>query len=51
MRRRAERLAAGLAASGRDRASIEKQLADWHFHPAVSFRAAEVAVTGRPAGR
>lgn len=51
MRRRAERLAAGLAASGRDRSSIEKQLADWHFHPAVSFRAAEVAVTGRPADR
>jgi hypothetical protein len=44
MRRRARRLAAGLAASGSDRAEIERQLARWHFHPAVTFRAAEEAL-------
>ena len=44
MRRRAERLASGLAASGRDRAEIEAQLATWQFHPAVSFQAADAAV-------
>jgi hypothetical protein len=43
MRRRAHRLAMGLAAAGRDRAEIEQQLATWQFHPAVSFRAAEDA--------
>ena len=43
MRRRAHRLAAGLAAAGRDRTEIEQQLARWQFHPAVSFRAAEDA--------
>jgi hypothetical protein len=47
MRRRAARLAAGLAASGCDREEIERRLAGWQFHPAVAFRAAEVAV--RPA--
>jgi len=40
MRRRVRRLAEGLAASGSDRAEIERQLSRWHFHPAVSFRAA-----------
>ncbi len=44
MRRRAQRLAAGLAAAGRDRAEIEQQLGKWQFHPAVSFRAAEAAM-------
>jgi hypothetical protein len=44
MRRRAHRLASGLAAAGRDRADIEQQLAQWQFHPAVSFRAADDAV-------
>ena len=39
MRRRAARLAAGLAASGRDRGEIEVQLGKWHFHPAVAFQA------------
>jgi hypothetical protein len=44
MRRRAARLAAGLAASGLDRTGIERRLAEWQFHPAVAFRAAEEAV-------
>ena len=49
MRRRAQRLADGLAGAGSDRAEIERQLARWHFHPSVGFRAAEEAV--RKAGR
>jgi hypothetical protein len=44
MRRRASRLAAGLADAGHDRASIERRLASWHFHPAVAFAAASEAV-------
>ena len=40
MRRRARRLADGLARSGADRTEIERQLARWHFHPAVAFGAA-----------
>ncbi len=40
-RRRARRLAAGLAAAGRGREEIERQLHAWHFHPAVAFRVAE----------
>jgi hypothetical protein len=40
MRRRAQRLATGLADAGHDRAAIERRLAAWHFHPAVAFRAA-----------
>ncbi len=44
MRRRAQRLAAGLAAAGRDRVEIERQLAAWQFHPSVCFHAAETAV-------
>jgi hypothetical protein len=43
MRRRASRLAAGLAGAGHDRASIERRLAAWHFHPAVAFSAASEA--------
>jgi hypothetical protein len=43
MRRRAHRLATGLASAGRSRAEIEQQLGIWQFHPAVAFRAAEVA--------
>ncbi|HEX3979755.1 MAG TPA: hypothetical protein VHW93_00940 [Acidimicrobiales bacterium] len=47
MRRRARRLADSLATSGHDREGIERQLASWHFHPAVAFRAAaEAAGTG-----
>ncbi len=48
MRRRAGRLAGGLATAGADRAEIERELARWHFHPAVAFRAAEEAVGGGP---
>lgn len=44
MRRRARRLADGLARSGADRSEIERQLARWHFHPAVVFQAAGEAV-------
>jgi hypothetical protein len=44
MRRRARRLADGLARSGADRSEIERQLARWHFHPAVVFRAAGEAL-------
>ena len=50
MRRRAARLAAGLAASGHDRGEIEAQLGKWQFHPAVSFQAADAAVRGRQPG-
>jgi hypothetical protein len=49
MRRRAQRLAAELAASGADRAEIERRLGRWHFHPAVAFQAAEDAVGRSPA--
>lgn len=48
MRRRARRLADGLARSGAGRSEIERQLARWHFHPAVAFRAAGEAVGGGP---
>jgi hypothetical protein len=44
MRRRAYRLAAGLASAGRNRAEIECQLGRWHFHPALAFGAAQAAV-------
>jgi hypothetical protein len=44
MRRRAYRLAAGLASAGRSRAEIECQLGRWHFHPALAFGAAQAAV-------
>jgi len=43
MRRRAQRLATGLADAGHDRATIERRLAAWHFHPAVAFKAATEA--------
>lgn len=43
MRRRAGRLAAGLASAGHTRPAIEQQLARWQFHPAIAFRAAEDA--------
>lgn len=48
MRRRAGRLASGLAAAGRDRVDIERQLGEWQFHPAVAFRAAEEATVLPP---
>jgi hypothetical protein len=47
MRRRAIRLAIGLAQSGHDRATIEQRLAEWQFHPSVAFHAAGVASDGR----
>ncbi len=47
MRRRARRLAVGLAAAGQEREAIERQLGSWQFHPAVAFRAAEEAVSQR----
>ncbi len=40
MRRRAQRLADGLASAGKDRTDIERQLGAWQFHPAVAYRAA-----------
>jgi hypothetical protein len=49
MRRRALRLAEGLASAGRDRVAIERQLGAWHFHPSVAFQAAEEADRRRPA--
>jgi len=48
MRRRASRLATGLADAGHDRASIERRLAAWHFHPAVAFAAASDAADPTP---
>jgi hypothetical protein len=48
MRRRARRLADGLAASGAGRAEIERRLAQWHFHPSVAFRAADEAAGSGP---
>jgi hypothetical protein len=47
MRRRALRLATGLADAGHDRAGIERRLAQWHFHPAVAFHAAGTAIDRR----
>ncbi len=44
MRRRALRLAEGLAAAGHDRSTIERTLFSWRFHPAVAHRAAGDAV-------
>ncbi len=44
MRRRAQRLAAGLASAGRSQIEIEAQLGEWQFHPAIAFRAAEDAL-------
>jgi len=46
MRRRALRLATGLAEAGHDRTTIERRLADWQFHPAVAFHAAGAAADG-----
>ncbi len=43
MRRRALRLAAGLAGAGHDRSTIERRLGEWQFHPAVAFAAAAEA--------
>jgi len=47
MRRRALRLATGLADAGHDRSTIERRLAQWHFHPAVAFHAAGAVCEGR----
>ncbi len=49
MRRRARRLAVGLASSGKSRSEIEQQLGRWQFHPAMAFAAAEYAVDSLPA--
>ena len=51
MRRRAQRLAVGLAEAGHDRASIEQRLGAWHFHPAVAFQAAADASYAPPSFR
>ena len=49
MRRRAHRLAGGLAEAGHDRATIERRLGEWRFHPAVAFKAAaEACATSAP---
>ena len=47
MRRRAIRLATGLAQAGHDRVAIERRLAEWRFHPSVAFHAAGVASIDR----
>ena len=47
MRRRAIRLATGLAQAGHDRVTIEQRLAEWQFHPSVAFHAAGVASDSR----
>ncbi len=46
MRRRALRLATGLAGAGHDRSTIERRLAQWQFHPAIAFDAADAACEG-----
>ncbi|HVC68060.1 MAG TPA: hypothetical protein VND44_10725 [Acidimicrobiales bacterium] len=46
MRRRALRLATGLAGAGHDRSTIERRLAQWQFHPAIAFEAADAACEG-----
>jgi hypothetical protein len=46
MRRRALRLATGLAGAGHDRSTIERRLAQWQFHPAIAFDAARAACEG-----
>jgi hypothetical protein len=51
MRRRAARLAAGLAAEGHDRLAIERRLGEWRFHPSVAFTAARGAVDARDRAR
>jgi hypothetical protein len=51
IRRRAGRLAAGLAAAGRERLPIEQQLGEWGFHPSVAFSAARAAVSARDRAR
>jgi hypothetical protein len=51
MRRRARRLATGLASAGHSRKTIEDRLGAWQFHPAVAFSAADDAIRhgeGRP---
>lgn len=48
MRLRAARLAAGLAEAGHDRATIERRLAAWRFHPSVAFAAATEASADQP---
>ncbi len=51
MRRRARRLALGLASTGKSRPEIERQLGLWRFHPAIAFAAAEHARGSGPADR
>ena len=45
-RRRATRLATGLAASGQDAGAIEAALARWQFHPAVAYQVARDVLGG-----
>ena len=53
MRRRAHRLAIGMAMAGHQQNEIERRLGQWRFHPAIAFRAAADAVEAarRPEGR
>jgi hypothetical protein len=44
MRRRARRLATSMAMAGHRQDEIERRLGQWHFHPAIAFRAATEAV-------
>ncbi len=44
MRRRARRIAIGLAASGHGEADIERRLCRWQFHPALAFESAQWAM-------
>ncbi len=48
-RRRAKRLATGLAASGNDAPAIEATLARWQFHPAVAYQVARDVLGHREA--
>ncbi|MDQ1361129.1 MAG: hypothetical protein QOJ44_1506 [Acidimicrobiaceae bacterium] len=44
MRRRARRLALGLATSGHEQADIERRLCGWQFHPSLAFESARWAM-------
>jgi hypothetical protein len=48
IRRRARRLAMGLASAGKGKPEIERQLGLWQFHPAIAFAAAEYAMASLP---
>jgi hypothetical protein len=51
LRRRAKRLATGMAMAGHSHDEIEHRLGQWHFHPAIAFEAAaQAAELARAAG-